>query len=234
MRGKSTLWWVASVLGAAILVTAAAGRARADENDSAYTAGEVVGGVIGPVLIVGLIAWAIVRYGGANAYWAVPAVLVVAGLLNVAIRLVQTGGEAASKTGCEDATFLTAAAIAPGAPYRVAALKADQLAEIEAQLPLEAAEPDATQIIDTRDQAAFLLTTLTSTGEVLTEDNVFAGFESGAGDAEPADVGGHRGRIARPPGRVALVTTVGDCSIVSLTGIEERPTRALAAALQLP
>ncbi len=63
---------------------------------------------------------------------------------------------------------------------------------------------DATRIVDTRDQAGFLVTTLTSTGGELAEEEVSAGF-----------------------------ATAGGCSIVALYGIEEDPTRALAAELGL-
>ena len=233
MRGKSATWWVASALGAALLVTAAIGRARADEDSNAYTAGEIVGGVIGPLVIVGLVAYAIVRFGGVSSHWAVPAVLVVAALLNVGVRLAQDGGELAARTSCEGATRLPAAAVAPGDPYRVDALSRPELEQVEAQTPFENADVDATQIIDTRDQAGFLVTTLTSTGEPLAEEDVFAGFASNTEATEETEMGGRPARLARQGDRTTIVATAGDCSIVALYGIEDDRTRALAAELNL-
>jgi len=214
-----------------VVVTGVA-RARSDDGGSdAYEAGELIGAVPGSVLIPALIAFLIIRFGKVDGYWAVPAVLAAAAVLNFVVLAVQNADEVAAATACEGAETLQAETIVPAAPYRSRALDSETRARVESAFP--AVEFDAVQVVDTRDRAAFLLLTVTSDDEAARDVDLFAGFASNGADVQVTELGGRPARTARVQGRTSIVASDGDCSGVALIGIEDEPTRELAAALRL-
>ncbi|MEJ7894573.1 MAG: hypothetical protein WKF94_18225 [Solirubrobacteraceae bacterium] len=233
MKGRRAGWWAATVTGAALVVVTGVARARSgDSGSDAYEAGELIGAVPGSALIPALIAFLIIRSGKVDGYWAVPAVLAAAAVLNFVLLAVQNPDESAAATACEGAETLQAETIVP-APYRSRALDSETLARVESEYAFPGFEIDAVQVVDTRDRAAFVLITATSGDEAVRDVDLFAGFASNGADVQVTELGGRPARTARVQGRRSIVASDGDCSAVTLIGIEDEPTRELAAALRL-
>lgn len=94
MRGKDAGWWSATVFAAVVALAAAFGRAAgADIEGGAESAGYVVGAVLFPVVIVGLVAFVIVRFTRLSGEWALPSVLLAAAVLNLLLLAASAAPE---------------------------------------------------------------------------------------------------------------------------------------------